>query len=100
MLRAAGRVCSVSPRIWAPCSSAFPRYLSSSNPLLATIGIRREDKNRWERRVPLSPDHVQTLVEQGIDVVVQPSSLRIFDNEAYADVKNFPCYTRKLTIFL
>jgi len=84
-LRAAGRVCSVSPRIWAPCSSAFPRYLSSSNPLLATIGIRREDKNRWERRVPLSPDHVQTLVEQGIDVVVQPSSLRIFDNEAYAD---------------
>ena len=24
----------------------------------AMIGIRREDKNRWERRVPLTPDHV------------------------------------------
>ena len=28
------------------------------------IGIRREDKNKWERRVPLTPVHVSTLVEQ------------------------------------
>ena len=25
------------------------------------IGIRREDKNEWERRVPLTPDHVADL---------------------------------------
>ena len=62
------------------------RPLSSSPVLEATIGIRREDKSRWERRVPLSPDHVQALVEQGIDVIVQPSSLRIFDNESYIEV--------------
>lgn len=67
-------------------AASFPRCFSTTNKLLATIGIRREDKNRWERRVPLSPDHVQTLVDQGIDVIVQPSSLRIFDNESYADV--------------
>jgi len=66
------------------CSPYF-RCISTTNPLLATIGIRREDKNRWERRVPLSPDHVQTLVDQGIDVVVQPSSLRIFDNDSYSE---------------
>lgn len=65
------------------------RSFSMSRSLLATIGIRREDKNRWERRVPLSPDHVQTLVDQGIDVIVQPSSLRIFDNDSYADVSIF-----------
>jgi len=59
--------------------------ISTSPSLLATVGIRREDKNRWERRVPLSPDHVQHLVDQGIDVIVQPSSLRIFDNDSYAD---------------
>jgi len=59
-------------------------FHSSINPH-GTLGIRREDKNRWERRVPLSPDHVQALVEQGIDVIIQPSSLRIFENESYAD---------------
>jgi hypothetical protein len=26
------------------------------------IGIRREDKNCWERRVPLTPKHVRELV--------------------------------------
>lgn len=25
------------------------------------IGIRREDKNKWERRVPLTPDNVREL---------------------------------------
>jgi len=58
-------------------------YLSQVD--MATIGIRREDKDRWERRVPLSPDHVQQLVDQGIDVIVQPSNLRIFDNESYVE---------------
>lgn len=29
------------------------------------IGVRREDKNKWERRVPLTPDDVATLVRAG-----------------------------------
>lgn len=51
---------------------------------MARIGIRREDKNEWERRVPLTPDHVAELVEnQGIDVSVQPSSVRAFADRDY-----------------
>lgn len=48
-----------------------------------TLGIRREDKNEWERRVPLTPDAVRRLVEGGIDVVVQPSAIRIFADQAF-----------------
>ncbi len=52
---------------------------------MADIGIRREDKNRWERRAPLSPAHVVELVEErGISVVVQPSPIRIYTDEEYA----------------
>jgi saccharopine dehydrogenase (NAD+, L-lysine-forming) len=47
------------------------------------LGIRREDKNVWERRVPLTPDHVRRLVADGISVVVQPSEIRAFSDEAY-----------------
>jgi hypothetical protein len=28
------------------------------------IGIRREDKNRWERRVPPTPDHIAELTRR------------------------------------
>ena len=49
------------------------------------IGIRREDKNRWERRAPLMPDHVAELLsEHGIQVRVQPSSTRVFPDKDYA----------------
>jgi saccharopine dehydrogenase (NAD+, L-lysine-forming) len=47
------------------------------------IGIRREDKNIWERRAPLNPDHVRKLVAQGIEVLVQPSPIRTFPDQAY-----------------
>ncbi|MEM1029046.1 MAG: hypothetical protein AAGN82_01795 [Myxococcota bacterium] len=47
------------------------------------IGIRREDKHEWERRVALTPDAVADLVDRGLEVVVQPSSHRVFDDEAY-----------------
>jgi alpha-aminoadipic semialdehyde synthase len=47
------------------------------------IGIRREDKNRWERRAPLTPDHVAELARGGIDVAVEPSPIRVFSDEAY-----------------
>ena len=48
------------------------------------IGIRREDKNDWERRVPLVPDQVRALVKQGIDVLVQPSKIRVFKDDEFA----------------
>eukprot|EP00013_Stygamoeba_regulata_P013978 CAMPEP_0177670150 /NCGR_PEP_ID=MMETSP0447-20121125/23907_1 /TAXON_ID=0 /ORGANISM="Stygamoeba regulata, Strain BSH-02190019" /LENGTH=930 /DNA_ID=CAMNT_0019177237 /DNA_START=53 /DNA_END=2845 /DNA_ORIENTATION=- len=48
------------------------------------IALRREDKNRWERRVPLAPNHVATLVSRGVQVIVQPSTLRVYRDEEYA----------------
>jgi saccharopine dehydrogenase (NAD+, L-lysine-forming) len=50
------------------------------------IGIRREDKNEWERRVPLAPRHVKDLVGKGFDVHVQPSEIRIFKDSEYSEV--------------
>ncbi len=48
------------------------------------IGIRREDKNQWERRVPLIPSHMRELRhEQGLSFIVQPSPIRIFRDEDY-----------------
>jgi alpha-aminoadipic semialdehyde synthase len=48
------------------------------------IGIRREDKNEWERRVPLVPDDVRWLREtHGIRTVIQPSPIRIFRDDEY-----------------
>lgn len=51
------------------------------------IGIRREDKNVWERRVPLTPKHVENLLHRGVvkKVIVQPSSIRCFDDRAYVE---------------
>src|SRR5262245_42075040 len=53
---------------------------------MATIGIRREDKSRWERRVPLVPADVARLVrENGVPISIQPSPSRIFSDEEYRD---------------
>ena len=50
----------------------------------AGIGIRKEDKNRWERRVPLIPEHVRELVEEhGLRICLQPSEIRAFSDEEY-----------------
>jgi alpha-aminoadipic semialdehyde synthase len=49
------------------------------------IGIRREDKSPWERRAPLTPDHVRTLVERGLTVVVEPSDRRVFPDADYLE---------------
>jgi len=40
------------------------------------IGIRAEDKSRWERRVPLVPDDIRKLVQGGLQVVVESSPQR------------------------
>jgi alpha-aminoadipic semialdehyde synthase len=49
-----------------------------------TIGLRREDKNEWERRVPLVPtDVAQLQAGYGLRVIVQPSPIRIYRDEEY-----------------
>lgn len=48
------------------------------------IGIRREDKNEWEKRVPLIPSDVQWLKEEhGIETIIQPSAIRVFSDDEY-----------------
>jgi alanine dehydrogenase len=48
------------------------------------IGIRREDINRWERRVPLIPSHARDLAEKhGLEFRVQPSKIRVFSDDDY-----------------
>lgn len=48
------------------------------------IGIRREDKNIWERRIPLVPDDLKELQKNhGIETYVQPSKIRAFSDEDY-----------------
>jgi len=47
------------------------------------IGIRREDKSRWEARSPLTPNDVRQLVQSGIPVQVQTSPIRVFRDEEY-----------------
>jgi alanine dehydrogenase len=50
----------------------------------ARIGIRREDKSEWERRVPVTPADARRLKEEhGTEVVVQPSPIRIFSEEEF-----------------
>ena len=53
-------------------------------PPIRHIGIRREDKDRWEARVPLVPDDVARLTSSGaVEVVVQPSTQRVFTEDEY-----------------
>ena len=48
------------------------------------IGIRHEDKSKWEGRVPLVPADVKQLTdEHGIAFQVQNSPTRVFDAQAY-----------------
>jgi len=48
------------------------------------IGIRREDKNPWERRVPLIPSHVRDIMAKSpIELWMQPSSIRIFADQEF-----------------
>jgi saccharopine dehydrogenase (NAD+, L-lysine-forming) len=48
------------------------------------IGVRREDKSRWERRVPVTPEDARRLKEEhGIEVWVQPSPIRVFTEDEF-----------------
>lgn len=55
--------------------------------MITCIGLRREDKNKWERRVPLIPSHVKEILdEELVSISLQPSPNRIFSDEDYIQV--------------
>lgn len=50
----------------------------------STIGIRREDKSVWERRVPITPQDAQDLqADHDLKVIAQTSEIRVFDSDEY-----------------
>lgn len=51
------------------------------------IGIRREDKSVWERRVPLIPSDVKEILKKypNIRIHIQPSKKRIFSDPEYEE---------------
>jgi saccharopine dehydrogenase (NAD+, L-lysine-forming) len=51
--------------------------------MAASIGIRREDKSEWERRIPIVPQDAVQLQAQGIRVIVQPSTTRAFSQDEF-----------------
>ena len=50
----------------------------------STIGIRREDKSVWERRVPITPQDARDLqADHDLKVIAQTSEIRVFDSDEY-----------------
>ncbi|HMO17348.1 MAG TPA: alanine dehydrogenase [Oligoflexia bacterium] len=47
------------------------------------IAIRRETKNKWERRVPLTPLAVESIIKDSYPISVQSSEVRIFPDQDY-----------------
>ncbi len=51
------------------------------------IGIRLENKNIWEKRVPIVPNDMKDLInKESIDFIVQSSSIRAFKDEEYREI--------------
>lgn len=51
---------------------------------MTTVGVRREDKSIWERRVPVTPAVARQLrMRDGIETRVQPSSIRAFSDDEF-----------------
>jgi saccharopine dehydrogenase (NAD+, L-lysine forming) len=50
------------------------------------VGIRREDKNEWERRVPIIPEHIRALKSKhALDFYVQPFERRAFLDDEFRE---------------
>jgi alpha-aminoadipic semialdehyde synthase len=48
------------------------------------MGIRREDKNKWERRVPIIPEHIKDLKNKhNLETIIQPSPIRVFKEQEF-----------------
>jgi len=53
------------------------------------LGITRETYNKWERRTPLCPSHVQDLLQMKdgpSEIILQPAGHRIFTDAEYRNV--------------
>lgn len=50
------------------------------------IGILREVKSPWERRVALTPTGCKELLALGVRILVQPSKTRCFSEDEYVEV--------------
>jgi saccharopine dehydrogenase (NAD+, L-lysine-forming) len=62
------------------------RYLDEEDATMTvSVGVRREDKSEWERRVPITPQDAAELKEQGIQVIVQPSTTRAFSADEFTE---------------
>ena len=48
-----------------------------------TLAIRHEDKYVMERRTAITPAHAKTLIDKGLEVIVERSPKRIFTEEEY-----------------
>ncbi|MCP3674524.1 MAG: alanine dehydrogenase [Gammaproteobacteria bacterium] len=53
--------------------------------MLKTI-LRKEHKNKWERRTPLCPSAIDNLIDYGFPVDVEVSDVRIFGDESYQSI--------------
>lgn len=53
---------------------------------MKTLGIIKETKNKWEKRVSLNPNAVESLLKKGIKVKVQSSPIRIYKDEEYRSI--------------
>ena len=53
--------------------------------MIKSIGIRREDKNQWERRVALVPEQLRSLIAAGIEIKAQPSPKRCYSDGLMAE---------------
>lgn len=47
------------------------------------IGILKETKSAWERRVALTPNGCKDLIDMGIKVKLEPSRIRCFSDDEY-----------------
>lgn len=61
------------------------RHFSETKSNAIQVGILRETYDKWERRAPLCPEHVQDFLTRhpGSSVIVQPSPNRIFSSQDY-----------------
>lgn len=50
------------------------------------IGIRHEDKSKWERRTPLLPEYVKNLMNDNTEFLVENSDKRCVSAEEYTKV--------------
>ena len=53
---------------------------------MAVIGIRREDKSKYERRAPIDPANMAAAIHRHkLGFVVEPSDIRVFSDQEYRE---------------